>query len=88
MLEHLPIKPDWRPTKNTCCDGSKAKSSRCALRRAGERDRYASFLPITEETLEIGCKYGAEGIQNFLKGEARKNGEGASHPNRGSRRLH
>ena len=28
--------------------------------------------PITKETLEIGCNYGAEGIQNFLKGEARK----------------
>ena len=23
-------------------------------------------------TEEIGCKYGADGIQNFLKGEARK----------------
>ena len=25
-----------------------------------------------KETFEIGCEYGAEGIQNFLKGEARK----------------
>ena len=38
-------------------------------RRAGQ---IRWILPITKETLEIGCKCGTQGIQNFLKGEARK----------------
>ena len=31
----FPIKLDWRPTKNKCSDGSKAKSSKCAQTRKG-----------------------------------------------------
>ena len=41
-------------------------------RRAGERDKYAGSPASTKEVLEIVCKSGAEGIQNFLKGEARQ----------------
>ena len=37
-----------------------------------ERDKYVGFTALTKEVLETGCKYGAEGIQNFLKGEARQ----------------
>ena len=59
------------PTTNKRSRCSEAKSLRRdqTCRRAGQM-RW--IPPITEETLEIGCKYGAEGIQNFLKGEAEK----------------
>ena len=58
-------------TKNKCSDGSKAKSyQRARTCRGAGQIRW--IPPSKKEVLEIGCKYGAEGIQDFLKGEARK----------------
>ena len=38
----------------------------------GRGTKYAKFSALTKEVLDTGRKYGAEGIQNFLKGEARQ----------------
>ena len=64
----FPFKPDWRPTENKRSHDSEAET----LRRAGDSDKYAGFPALTKEVLETGCKYGAEGFQNFLKGVVRK----------------